>query len=117
MINTIIYTQIYPQVLKISKITPTLKQDKLINLIDSFRPINNLSCIDKIIEQYLKDCLIDFFNDNDIIINDHHGSRKYHSNITVLAAIKHNLITQYDSNNISAIIQTDLSAAFDTVDY
>ena len=52
LINVIITTKKYPKILKISRITPTLKPDKLLTMIDSYRPINNLPAIEKIIEQY-----------------------------------------------------------------
>ena len=71
----------------------------------------------KIVEQYFKDCIIDFCNDNNIITNNQHGSRKDYSTMTALADINHTLTTNYDSNKYSMVIQTDLSAAFDTVDH
>ena len=117
MITVIIFNSKYPQILKSSKITPTLKPDKDLHSIDSYRPINNLSTLDKLIEQYLKDNINDFCNDNNIIIPDHHGSRKYCSTITALAEINHTIYDQYDNNKKLAIIQTDLSSAVDTVDH
>ena len=41
LINTIIMTGPYPDILKLSKITPQKKPDKPTNKIDSYRPINN----------------------------------------------------------------------------
>ena len=55
LINSIINTELYPSNLKLSRITPILKPDKQHDSIESYRPINNLSVIDKIIEQYLID--------------------------------------------------------------
>ena len=52
-----------------------------------------------------------------MILDDHHGSRKYHSTTTALAAINHQLQTNYHNDTISVVIQTDLSCAFDTVDH
>jgi len=49
LIVYIIRNGIYPKTFKISKITPTLKPDKNKFIIDSNRPINNLTVIDKII--------------------------------------------------------------------
>ena len=50
-----------------------------------------------------------------MLLNKHHGSRKYHSTTTVLSLIHHHLDSNYYNNKLSAIIETDLSAAFDTV--
>ena len=54
LINTIIKTGTYPDILQLSKITPQKKPDKPTNKIDSYQPINNLCTLDKIIEQYIK---------------------------------------------------------------
>ena len=116
LINTIIETEVYPDIFKVSKITPTLKPDKTANCVDSYRPINNLSALEKLVEQHLKNCLIDHLEANNIILQNHHGSLKHHSTTTALASINHHLNTNYHCNKITALIQTDLSAAFDTVD-
>ena len=102
---------------KYIKITPTLKPDKSANLIDSYRPINNLSSLEKLVEQHLKNCIIDHLEANNIILPNHHSSLKHHSTTTALSIINHHLNTQYHNNNTTALIQTDLSAAFDTVDH
>ena len=47
----------------------------------------------------------------------HHGSRKDHSTLTAISFLNHTLINNYHSGKISTIIETDLSAAFDTVDH
>ena len=54
LINTIINTETYPLIFKVSRMTPLLKPDKITTDIASYRPINNLSTIEKLIEQYLK---------------------------------------------------------------
>ena len=117
LINSIIESENYPNIFKVSKITPTLKPDKSANLIDSYRPINNLSSFEKLVEQHLKNCIIDHLEANNIILSNHHGSLKHHSTTTALASINHHLNTHYHNNNTTALIQTDLSAAFDTVDH
>ena len=71
-------TGTYPDILKLSKITPQKKPDKLTNKIDSYRPINNLCTLDKIIEQYIKTHLDNYLDNNDIIHKHHHGSRRRH---------------------------------------
>ena len=85
LINSIITSEIYPTVLKVSRITPILKPDKPSDTINSYRPINNLAALDKIIEQFFKDQIMDFINDNNIILDDHHGSRCDHSTLTALS--------------------------------
>ena len=67
LINSIILTQKYPKILQISLITPNLKPKKDPNLISSYRPLNNLSTIDKIVQEHIKLSLTYFLNTPNII--------------------------------------------------
>ena len=116
LINSIIDTEVYPDIFKISGISPTLKPDKPRSKIDSFRPKNNLSALEKIVEQFFKDCLIEHLEANNCIIKNHHGSIKGHSTLTALASINHHLTQNYYSNKYTGLVQTDLLAVFDTID-
>merc|ERR1711867_308152 len=100
---------IYPTILKVSRISPILKPEKRAKNIDSYCPINNLSAVEKIVEE--------FIDLNQIILPDHHGSRKDFSTMSAMACLNHRLINIYHDGLISAVIQTDLSAAFNTVDH
>ena len=79
LINSIIYSTIYPNVLKISRITPTLKPEKEIDSLNSYRPINNLSALDKLIQHYIKEQLQNHLDDNSILLDFHLGSRENYS--------------------------------------
>ena len=67
LINTIIDTSTYPYILKISCITPNLKPDKDTYDIASYRLLNNLSTVDKIIQKHIKNSLTQFLVLNNII--------------------------------------------------
>ena len=75
LINCIIKTGVYPKILKISRITPIKKPDKPQHDIDSYRPINNLATLEKIIEQRIKLHLEQYLCTHHIILQNHHGSR------------------------------------------
>ena len=62
LINSIIRTGIFPNNLKVSKIIPILKPGKPSTNIDSFRPVNCLPAIEKLVEEWLKINLTIFFN-------------------------------------------------------
>merc|ERR1712240_451284 len=57
LVNSIIHTEVYPTVFKVSRITPILKPEKRSEIINSYRPINNLSAVEKIVEQFIKEQL------------------------------------------------------------
>ena len=116
LITCMYRTSIYPDVLKVSKISPNLKTDKNPLNMDSYRPINNLITLDKIIEEDIKTQMTDYFDHNRLLLDQHHGSRTGHGTETATAHIDQTITENYDSNYITTILQTDLSAAFDTVD-
>merc|ERR1712240_364110 len=101
---------------KLFRIIPIKKPDKPDDEIDSYHPINNLSTLEKIIEQHIKLHLETYLYTNNIIINNHHGSRKYHGTNTAIAQITNEINKAYENNYITATVTTDLSAAFDTID-
>ena len=115
MINTIIIKGKVPDVLKVSRITPISKPLKPTNLLGSFRPLNNLSCLDKLWEEHLRLNLVKFLKTNNIIHQNHHGGRQQHSTTTALLQITNNLRQQYDRDRVTATLTTDLTSAFDTV--
>merc|ERR1712177_90360 len=117
LVNSIIHTVIYPTALKVSRISPILKPEKRSEIIYSYRPINNLSAVEKIVEEFLKEQLSEFIDANSIILPDHHGSRKDFSTMTAIACLNHQLINNYNDRQISAVVQTDLGAAFDTIEH
>ena len=84
--------------------------------MDAYRPINNLITIHKIIEEDMKTQLTEYFENNLIIGDNHHGSRAAHGTDTATAHIDFIIGQNYDNDTITTILQTDLSAAFDTVD-
>ena len=111
-----IRTSTYPTIFKLSRITPLCKMNKNPLLPSSYRPINNLPCLEKIFEQYMLDCLLPFLNENEIIDINQHGGLKGHSTMTAMTSITHNLQKNWDNDLITATLTTDLTAAYDTVD-
>ena len=111
LINRIIITEIFPYIYKLSRMLPLLKPDK------SYRPINNLCAIEKIIEQYFQDYMIEFMELHSIMSTDHHGGKKLHSTQTAMTQIYNKLYNNKEENLISLLLCTDLSAAYDTVEH
>ena len=75
---------------------PLSKPDKDSLLMDSFRPINNLPTIEKSTEQYNIEHMVEFLNENEIIHQNHHGSRAHHSPLTALTDIHSVIKKNYD---------------------
>ena len=113
----IILTRKFPQIFKIDRITPKHKKGKPIYDIGSFRPLNNLCTIEKIIEEYIIGHLKKYLHINNIINKNHHGGRKGHSTITALNQILNTATTNNENSKITGIIITNMSKAYDTIDH
>ena len=76
LINTILRTKNFPKIPKVSRILPLSKP--LLNHLDisSYRPINNLCCVEKVIESHILYHLESFYNKHNIINQNHHGGLK-----------------------------------------
>ena len=116
LINTIIISNIFPDIFKISRVLPFSKPNKPSSDLDSYRPINNLMCLEKIFEEYFKECITIFLNENNLTNNDHHGAITNHPTTIAITVLNNKLIQNYENNKISALLSTDLSAAYDTID-
>ena len=64
LVNAIIKKEKFPQVMKITRIVPILKKGKDVLEIDSYRPINNLMCLEKLVEEYIKTKMEEFIKEN-----------------------------------------------------
>ena len=88
LFNSIIATGIFPDCLKTAKVYPLRKKGKDQTLMSSYRPISNLSCIDKMIEQELKCKLENYLDSNNLISNGNHGGRRGHSTLSAISIIQ-----------------------------
>ena len=117
LINSIIRKGIFPEIFKISRIFPISKNGKPKEMISSFRPLNNLVCLEKIIEHYFKEQLEAYFEGNHFLSLEHHGGRYGYSTLTALTKIHNEIYKNKEKNKLTGLITTDLTAAFDTVDH
>ena len=106
-----------PSIFKISRITPINKPQKPKEIMSSYRPLNNLPSLEKILEEYILINLNKHIKENNIINNNHHGGRKGYSTTSALININNEININSEQGKITAILATDLSAAFETVDH
>ena len=62
-----------------------------------------------------KNSLESHLDQNNTIHNNHHGSQKNHGTNTATCQITHELNMRYEANLFTAVVQTNLSLAFDTI--
>ena len=117
IINSVIRSGVFPDIFKTTCIIPVSKPGKPLDDIDSYRPINNLCTLEKIIEAWISTCLIDWSNTNNIISGFHHGGRQGYSTLAAIASIQNTIDEHLFSHPFNVLFTTDLSAAFDTIDH
>ena len=114
IINQSLNSGIFPDKLKIAKVTPIYKKgDK--QIITNYRPISVLPVISKIFETVIHEQLSEYFVTNNLFSPQQYGFRKNSS--TELAALEllDRLLIQLDSRKIPINFYIDLSKAFDSL--
>ena len=116
LINQMITTGVFPDRLKIAKVTPIFKKDDE-TLVTNYRPISILPSLSKIFEKVIFKQLYEYFQDKQLFYNSQYGFREGHS--TELAALElvDRITIQMDKMNTPISIFLDLSKAFDTIDH
>ena len=113
-INHCIENGKFPSNLKIADITPIFKKnDRLLKV--NYRPVSMLPTISKIYEKIFYMQIYEYFN---IIFSKYLcGFRKGHSTQHCLLYMLENLRKALDKGNITGIVLTDLSKAFDCISH
>ena len=116
IINQSLYTGIFPEKLKIAKVTPLFKHGEK-NLMENYRPISLLASISKIFERVVFNQIYQYFVENNLLFDGQYGFRKHHS--TELAALElvDRISNGLDKKETPVSIFLDLSKAFDTLDH
>ena len=115
IINQIINTGVFPNKLKIAKITPIFKKDDR-TLFTNYRPISLLPFFfSKVIEKVICIQINDLFVENKLLFNHQYGFRSGHSTEIAALELTDRIITALDNHNTPLNIFLDLSKAFDTI--
>ena len=117
LVNTTISTKIYPDILKISKAVPILKQGKHSTDPLSYRAVNLLSTLSKIIDRVVSLQTMEFLIKNDTIPYQHHGGVKGRSTITAIMSEIYEWSEKVGHGEELAVIIIDQSAAYDTINH
>ena len=112
IINQSLHSGIFPDKLKIAKVTPIHKKGDS-KLITNYRPISVLPVISKIFETVICDQLNHYFVSNNLLCPQQYGFNKNSS--TELAALEaiDRLLNQLNKQKIPFNFYLDLSKAFD----
>ena len=115
-INESMANGVFPNILKIGKITPVFKKDDK-ELFENYRPVSTLPIFGKIYEKVIYERLYSFLLSQNILTPNQFGFRKNHSTSHALNySINHIKEALKDNKHVLGIF-IDLSKAFDTIDH
>ena len=98
LINCMMRQGAFPECMKTSRIITILKPGKPTDLLDSFRPVNNLNPVEKIIEEAIKIQVEEYLDRMKVIPNELHGARKAHNTLTAKLRVDENINTMRNKN-------------------
>nr|XP_047141507.1 uncharacterized protein LOC124816378 [Hydra vulgaris] len=107
---------IFPEQLKIAKITPIFKEgDRAI--ISNYRPISILPIFSKILERIMYNRVYDYFQCNNLLYSNQFGFKKHNSTEHAIIQFVRKISKSFENSQYTLGIFIDLSKAFDTVDH
>lgn len=116
IINQSLSTGVFPDLLKIAKITPIYKKDDKTKM-NNYRPISILPAISKVFEKVIFNQIDNYFKSENLYYNSQYGFRSQHSTEYATLELIDRLILDMDKRKIPLNIYIDLSKAFDNVDH
>ena len=116
LVNLSFETGIFPDSLKIARVTPIHKQG---NNSDpsNFRPISSLPYLSKIFEKCVKDRLISFFDRFSLFCPTQFGFRRGMSTCDAMVHLTEQIYNSLDNRSHTFAILIDFKKAFDTVNH
>ena len=115
-INDSMAKGIFPDILKIGKITPVYKKDDK-ELFENYRPVSTLPIFGKIFEKIIYERLYSFLISKQTLTQNQFGFRKNHStNHALNFSVSHVKEALREKKHVLGIF-IDLSKAFDTIDH
>ena len=118
IINLSLSQGVFPDSLKIAKLTPILKKPKAdFEVFSNFRPVSNLPFISKLIdhEKAVAYQLNDYLIKHNLHDPLQSAYKAMHSTETALVLIHNDILQSIDAGNCVILTFLDMSAAFDTV--
>ena len=116
MVNLSFTVGIFPDILKIAKITPIHKKECKLNF-QNYRPISLLSVLSKNFEKTIYTRIYSYLVKNNLIFDKQFGFRSNYSTNHALISITERIKDLVDSGKYVCGVFVDLEKAFDTVNH
>ena len=109
-------TAIFPDPLKIAKVTPVFKTGYL-KEISNYRPISVLTCFSKILECIMHNRLYSYLVNEKILYSKQFGFQKGHSTEHAIAQLADQIHESFENDSYTLGVFIDLCKTFDTIDH
>lgn len=116
LLNRLLEQGVYPEALKITKVSPIYKKGDKLNP-SSYRPISLVPIFSKIFEGCIKQQLHSFFTQNNLYSTDQYGFIPGGSTIKAVEAVVENVLMNFENRLVSSAILIDLTKAFDCINH
>ena len=116
LINLAISSGIYPNALKIAKITPIYKSGNS-SVVENYRPISVLCNLNKIFEKYLYNKLTKYFTSFGLFSDSQFGFRSGFSTESAMLTLVSAVLPAFQDQSFALGVFLDFSKAFDTVNH
>lgn len=113
IINFSLETGQFPEVWKMSLITPIPKKEN--PSIDDLRPISILPAVSKVLEKIVKFQLVEYIDNHKILPRYQSGFRKNYSCTTALLKVTSDVTGAFDRGQCCPAVLVDMTKAFDTL--
>ena len=117
LINLSLSQGVFPDVWKLGKIIPLYKGKG--DLFDgkNYRPVANLCSLSKVIEKVIALRLNKYMESSGLFSDNQHAYRRHRNCTTAILQMQDCILKDCESGNDSAVVLTDLSCAFDTINH
>ena len=115
-INQSLVTGIFPNKLKIAKVTLIFKKGGP-TVIENCRPISLLPALSKVFERVIYSQINNYFVSNNLYYECKYGFRKNHSTELAVLNVVYSIINRMELGLTLITVYLDLSKAFDTLDH
>ena len=107
-----------PDLLKLAHISSLLKKPSFdTNDVSSYRPISNLSVLNKLLERLVLARVSKYLTENKLFPSLQSAYCRHHSTETAISKIYSDILKAADNGELSLLVLLELSSAFDLVDY